>query len=72
MIKNFWNKWKKVAIRIGDFEFSLLFSLLYYLLIVPFGFVANKFGDFLNIRGFPKWEKVEDNFSSIGKLRQQQ
>jgi len=59
MIKLIWTKWKKFAAKIGDLQFNLIFSLLYFLLITPFGLVANFFGDFLGLKSPPKWEDVE-------------
>lgn len=70
-MKNVWTKWKSLAESIGDFQFGLIFSLLYFLLIVPFGFIGNFFSDFLNLKEFPKWVKVGRKFETIKDLREQ-
>lgn len=71
MIKNIWEKWKLVAERIGNFQTNLIFSILYFLLIVPVSFVANRFNDFLGVSKFPKWFDIEDNSGTLNKLRDQ-
>ena len=71
MIKRIWSKWKSVAEKIGAFQMNLIFSILYYLLILPVGVTMNYFKDFLDLKTFPKWQKVEDNSSSLNKLKEQ-
>lgn len=71
MIKNIWNQWKKIAGKIGDFQFNLFLSLLYWLLVFPVGQVANLFGDFFKVKDSPKWEDVEDRWSNLFKLKEQ-
>lgn len=71
MIKNYWEKWKKVAEKLGDFQFNLIFSLLYYILIVPIGIITNNFKDFLNLKNFPDWETIDDQSKSINELKNQ-
>ena len=70
-IKTYWEKWKKTAEKVGDFQFSVIFTILYYVFVVPFGWVSNIFADFLKLKGFPQWQKVDRNFGSIKSLREQ-
>lgn len=71
MINSFWEKWKRTAEKIGDFQFNAIFSVLYYFFVVPFGFVLNFFGDFLKLKDFPSWEKIEEKSGTIGDLKNQ-
>ncbi len=71
MIKRLWEKWKYFAEVLGNFQTKIIFSLLYYILVLPFGIVSNYFNDFLDVRGFPKWTSVEDNSSTLKKLKEQ-
>lgn len=70
-MKNAWVKWKSLAERIGDFQFNLIFSLLYFVFVVPFGLVSNFFSDFLGLKGFPRWERVDRDFGSVKSLKEQ-
>jgi len=66
-----WEKWKKVAEKIGNFQAEVIFSILYVLLILPTGLISSLFNDFLQIRRFPVWQKMENNASTFKKLKQQ-
>lgn len=65
-----WQKWKFLAEKIGNFQFKIIFSVLFYLLIVPVGLVMK-----LLIDPFKKnnktWLDLEDNTSSLDKMRRQ-
>ena len=69
-MKNTWEKWKTISKRIGNFQFSLLFSILYYLIIVPVGFISSFFNDYFKVKSFPKWESWIDNSSILKKLKE--
>lgn len=71
MLKRTWEKWKLVAEKIGNFQTNLIFSILYYLLVVPISFVVNRFNDFLGINKFPGWSDIEDNSGTLNKLKDQ-
>lgn len=58
-------------IKIGDFQAGLIFSVLYFLIITPLGFVVNLFNDFLLIRGFPVWKDTNIKPNSVSGLREQ-
>ena len=71
MINNLWEKWKLIAEKIGNFQTNLIFSVLYYFLVVPISFVVNRFNDFLGINKFPSWSDIEDNSETLNKLKDQ-
>lgn len=49
-MKNFWQKIKDGAQRVGDFQARLILSLLYYVLVVPIGLLTRLGGDSLHAR----------------------
>lgn len=51
----FWNVWKNFLRKVGDYQGRVLMSLLYFTIILPFGFVVSIFADPLNIK------KTEDD-----------
>ncbi len=70
-MKKFYEIWKKIAEKIGDFQASVLFSFMYFLIVTPIGFIARYFKDFHSERHNAEWAKIEDNSSSIDKLKLQ-
>jgi len=44
-LKNLWQRWQKVAKRIGDFQARLILSLVYILIVLPMGLIARMFSD---------------------------
>lgn len=70
-MKKAWEKWKEVAQKIGNFQAGVVFSLLYFVLIVPIGVVANLFTDFLGVRRLPGWENYDIDVDSMDKLKEQ-
>ena len=71
MLKRSWEKWKLIAEKIGNFQTNLIFSILYFLLVVPVSLVVNIFNDFLGVKKFPEWSDFEDNSETLNKLRDQ-
>ena len=71
MISSLWERWKKVAEKIGNFQAAVVFSLLYFLIITPLGLLVNFFNDFLGLKEFPRWQKYEIKSSTIKELKEQ-
>ncbi len=70
-MKKIWDKWKEIAEVVGNLQAIIVFSLLYFILITPFGIISNLFKDFFKTKTFLTWEKVDDNVSSLEKLKKQ-
>lgn len=70
-LKEIWSRWKILAEKIGGFQTSLLFSILYFLMIVPVGILANIFGDYLREKSFPRWTDYMKSETKINDLRKQ-
>lgn len=55
-LKKLWAAWKRIAHRIGDFQARVLLTLIYAVLVLPFGFAIRLFSDPLKIKKRPaKW-----------------
>lgn len=70
-MRTLWQKWQVIAGKIGDFQATVLFSLLYFLLVTPVGLVSSWFNDFLGSKKFPQWQKILDNASTLRKMEKQ-
>jgi hypothetical protein len=53
MWKRVWERWKKIAHAIGNFQARLLLTILYMVLVLPFGLAVRLFADPLRIRKNP-------------------
>ncbi len=55
-LKKLWAAWKRIAHRIGDFQARVLLTLIYAVLVLPFGLAIRLFSDPLKIKKRPaKW-----------------
>jgi len=50
MFRKLWEKWKRIAHHIGNFQARVLLTLFYAILILPFGIAVRLFADPLRIR----------------------
>lgn len=53
MAKGFFETWKRIARRIGDFQARLILTILYAVLVLPFGLAVRLLADPLRIRRRP-------------------
>lgn len=70
-LKILWDGWKKIALKIGDFQTTLIFSFIYFIFITPLGLVISIFVDFLEIRRLVGWHGVKHNLDTINELKLQ-
>jgi hypothetical protein len=55
-LKNLWSAWKRLAHKIGNFQARVLLTLLYGIVVLPFGLIVRLFSDPLRIKHRPtKW-----------------
>ncbi len=55
-LKKLWEAWKKIAHVIGNFQARILLTIIYSVLILPFGLVVRFFADSLHSKKRPeKW-----------------
>lgn len=52
-LKNLWEGWKKIAHAIGNFQARILLTIIYSVLILPFGLAVRVFSDSLHIKRRP-------------------
>ena len=45
-----WNRWKRIAKRIGDFQARLILSVLYFVILGPFALLVRWGADPLSIK----------------------
>ncbi len=55
-LKALWKAWTRIAHIIGNFQARVLLTILYVLLVLPFGVIVRLFADPLRIKKRPeKW-----------------
>ncbi len=52
-LKKIWAAWKKIAQAIGNFQARVLLTVIYSVLILPFGLAVRLFSDPLRIKQRP-------------------
>ena len=56
MIRSFWEWWKRLGKRIGDFQARILLTLFYFLILPPFALAVRLGSDPLALKTHaPKW-----------------
>lgn len=70
-MRNLWEKWKELAEKIGDFQANLIFSIFYFLLMMPIGLVSGIFADFLALKKDPQWGEIDAGVSTLEEMKEQ-
>lgn len=52
-LKKLWAVWKRLAHKIGDFQARVILTVIYALLVLPFGVAVRLFADPLRIKRRP-------------------
>ena len=50
MLKRLWDRWKRIAHKIGDFQARLILGVFYFVLLAPFALVLKLFSDPLHLK----------------------
>jgi hypothetical protein len=67
-----WNAWKRLAHQIGNFQARVLLTILYAIVILPFGLAARLFSDPLKIKHRPtKWTDHEQEACDMSWAQKQ-
>lgn len=53
-LKRFWAAWKRFAHALGNFQARILLTLIYAVLILPFGLMVRLFSDSLRTKERPE------------------
>lgn len=73
-LKRLWTGWKKIARAIGVFQTRLILTLLYYVLLPPFGFLVRVFMDPLRLKTRDRasgWVPRETRDRTLQDLKEQ-
>ncbi len=55
-LKNLWSAWKRIAHKIGNFQARVILTVLYAIVVLPFGLAVRLFSDPLRIKHRPtRW-----------------
>lgn len=75
MLRRFWNNWTTFARSMGDYQSRMLLTLLYFVVVSPFGVATRAFGNSLNLGVAHKssyWlARSESALSSLDASRRQ-
>ncbi len=70
--KRAWKAWKRLAHKIGNFQARVLLTVLYAILVLPFGLGVRWFADPLRIKNRPgKWLDGTTDVNDIEWARRQ-
>ena len=50
MLRNLWNRWKAFGQKIADFQARFILTLVYFIVVLPFGFSVRWLSDPLQIK----------------------
>jgi hypothetical protein len=50
MLRRFWERWKLIAHKIGNFQSRVLLNAFYFLILMPFGLGVTLFSDPLRLK----------------------
>ena len=71
-LEQLWQRWQKVAKKIGDFQARLILSLFYILIVLPIGLIARMFSDPLSLKKTAAhWEKKQSSPPRLEDARRQ-
>lgn len=71
-LKELWQRWQKVAKKIGDFQARLILSLFYILIVLPIGLIARMFSDPLSLKKTAAhWDAKQSSPARIEDARRQ-
>ena len=73
MFKSAWKQWMRIAMVIGNFISRYVLTIIYAIVVLPFGLVVRIFGDPLAIRGkrSSAWTDIKHPTRTIEEGRKQ-
>jgi hypothetical protein len=70
--RNLWEAWKRIAHKIGNFQARVLVTLLYVVVVLPFGLMVRSLSDPLQIKKRPmKWTEHASEDRDMSWARKQ-
>ena len=71
-LRRLWDGWKRIAKKVGNFQARVLLTVLYAVVILPFGLAVRIFGDPLRIRTLPsQWLEYTDGQTDLERAHRQ-
>ena len=71
-LKELWQRWQKVAKKIGDFQARLILSFFYFMIVLPVGLIARMFADPLGLKKTAaRWHAKQSSRSRLEDARRQ-
>jgi len=71
-LKHIWEGWKYIAQKIGNFQARLLLTIVYFILVLPFGLAVRWFSDPLRIKRPPaQWLDYADAVGDVEGAKRQ-
>jgi hypothetical protein len=62
VLRRLWEGWKRIGRKIGDFQARVLLTLIYAIVVLPFGLIVTLLGDPLRIRKpRERWQEHPDD-----------
>lgn len=73
MLTRLWSQWKRFAQRLADFQARVILTLIYYLVLAPFGLIVSLLGDLLRTKRpqTSTWVARPTEASSLQNARKQ-
>jgi hypothetical protein len=72
MLKQVWQRWKRIARAVGTFQARILLTIFYAVLVLPFGIVVRLFSDPLRIKRRPtQWLERPDEAHDLPWAKRQ-
>jgi hypothetical protein len=71
-LKKLWAGWKRIGKKIGEFQARVILTVIYAVLVLPFGLAVRLFSDPLRIRQRPnEWLKHPEGANDLDWARRQ-
>jgi len=71
-MKRIWERWKKIARAIGDFQARIILMIFYFVILAPFAFILRMAGDPLGIKHHHGWRNKTHDESSVDERAHRQ
>jgi hypothetical protein len=71
-LRHVWKVWTQVARKIGNFQARVILTIIYAVLVFPFGMIVRLFADPLRIKKSPThWLERPDEATDMGWAKRQ-
>lgn len=71
-MKRIWERWKKIARAIGDFQARIILMIFYFVILAPFALILRLGGDPLGIKHHHGWREKQVDQASVSERAHRQ